>query len=206
MASDRLRVAVLISGSGRTLQNFIDLSREGELPVEIVLVISSLVGVKGIDRAEAAGIPAKVIRRNQQDPAAFSQQITEAIDAAGADLVCLAGFLSMWEIPPQYENKVMNIHPALLPRYGGKGFYGHHVHEAILAAGEKESGCTVHFANNEYDAGPIILQKKVPVMPDDTADTLAARVFEQECVAYPEAIRLFAAGRLVIENGQVEIR
>ena len=206
MATDRLRVAVLISGSGRTLQNFIELSREGELPVEIVLVISSLAGVKGIDRAEAAGIPAKVIRRNQQDPAAFSRQITEAIDASGADLVCLAGFLSMWEIPPQYENKVMNIHPALLPRYGGKGFYGHHVHEAILAADEKESGCTVHFANNEYDAGPIILQKKVPVMPDDTPDALAARVFEQECVAYPEAIRLFATGRLVIENGQVEIR
>jgi len=206
MAPERLRMAVLISGSGRTLQNFIDLSREGELPVEIVLVISSLVGVKGIERAEVAGVPVKVIRRNQQDPAAFSRQITDAIDAAGADLVCLAGFLSMWEIPPQYENKVMNIHPALLPRYGGRGYYGHHVHEAVLAAGEKESGCTVHFANNEYDAGPIILQKKVPVMPDDTPDALAARVFEQECIAYPEAIRLFAAGQLVIENGQVEIR
>lgn len=206
MATKRLRVAVLLSGSGRTLQNFIDLTDKGELPIEIVLVISSLAGVKGIERAERASIPVQVIERKKTDAATFDKRITEAIDAAGAELVCLAGFLSMWDIPPQYENKVMNIHPALLPRFGGKGFYGHHVHEAVLAAGEKQSGCTVHFANNEYDAGPIILQKTVPVMPDDTPDMLAARVFEQECAAYPEAIRLFADGRLTVRNGQVEIR
>jgi formyltetrahydrofolate-dependent phosphoribosylglycinamide formyltransferase len=206
MATDKIRVAVLISGGGRTLRNFIELADKGELPIDITLVISSVEGVKGTDYAEAAGIATKVIARKGMDAATFNRQITEAIDAAGADLVCLAGFLSMWEIPPQYENKVMNIHPALLPKYGGKGYYGHHVHEAVLAAGEKESGCTVHFANNEYDAGPIILQKKVPVMPDDTPDALAARVFEQECIAYPEAIRLFAERRLIVKNGQVEIQ
>jgi folate-dependent phosphoribosylglycinamide formyltransferase PurN len=108
----------------------------------------------------------------------------------------MAGFLSLWTIPPDFHNRVMNIHPALLPKYGGKGMHGHHVHEAVLAAGETESGCTVHFADNSYDTGPIILQRKVPVLPNDTPDTLAARVFEQERIAYPEAVRRFIAGEL----------
>jgi folate-dependent phosphoribosylglycinamide formyltransferase PurN len=108
-------------------------------------------------------------------------------------------------MPATWIGRVMNIHPALLPKYGGKGFYGHRVHEAVLAAGEKESGCTVHFANNEYDAGPIILQRKVPVLPRDDADALAARVFEQEGLAYPEAIRLFAENRLRLRDGGVEV-
>lgn len=195
----------MISGSGRTLQNFIELSRESELPIEIVLVISSRRDVAGIDCARAADIPTKVIPRKGSTAEAFDRQITAAIDAAQVDLICLAGFLSKWTIPARYENRVMNIHPALLPRFSGKGFYGHHVHEAILDAGEQESGCSVHFANNEYDAGPLILQRKVPVLPGDTPDTLADRVFEQECIAYPEAIRLFAQGRLVVKNGQVEV-
>jgi phosphoribosylglycinamide formyltransferase-1 len=102
----------------------------------------------------------------------------------------MAGFLSLWEIPPELHGLVLNIHPALLPKFGGKGMHGHHVHEAVLAAGETESGCTVHYADNTYDTGPIIVQRRVPVRPGDTADTLAARVFEQECIAYPEAIRI----------------
>jgi phosphoribosylglycinamide formyltransferase-1 len=109
----------------------------------------------------------------------------------------MAGFLSLWTIPSDFQGRVLNIHPALLsptegghPRFGGKGMHGHHVHEAVLAAGETESGCTVHYADNTYDTGPIILQKKVPVLPTDTPDALAARVFEQEKFAYPEAIRL----------------
>ncbi|HOB73727.1 MAG TPA: phosphoribosylglycinamide formyltransferase [Phycisphaerae bacterium] len=201
----QLRVAVLISGSGRTLQNFIELSRAGQLPIEIVLVISSRPDVAGVERARRAAVPVEVIGRQGLSVEEFSRRVTEAIEAARVDLVLMAGWLCPWLIPPRYENRVMNIHPALLPKYGGKGFYGHHVHEAVLAAGDRESGCTVHFANNEYDAGPIILQRRVPVLPGDTPDTLADRVFQQECIAYPEAIRLFAEGRLKVREGRVEI-
>lgn len=202
---NRLRLAVLISGSGRTLQNFIELAASGELPVDIVLVVSSKPDVKGLDIARAGGIRTEVIPRKEMSQDAFDAALTTIIDSATPDLICLAGFLSMWTIPPQYANRAMNIHPALLPKFGGQGMYGHHVHEAVLAAGETESGCTVHFADNEYDAGPIILQRTAPVLPNDTPDTLAARVFEQECIAYPEAIRLFAQGRLHVQDGRVVI-
>jgi folate-dependent phosphoribosylglycinamide formyltransferase PurN len=116
------------------------------------------------------------------------------------DLVVQGGWLCLWKIPPRYENRVMNIHPALLPCFGGQGMWGHHVHEAVLAAGCKVSGCTVHFCTNEYDKGPIIVQRTCPVADDDTPDTLAERVFEQECIAYPQAIRWFAEGRLRVEG------
>jgi folate-dependent phosphoribosylglycinamide formyltransferase PurN len=127
------------------------------------------------------------------------------LDDARVDLVCLAGFLSYWIIPDRYVGRVMNIHPALLPAFGGQGMYGHHVHEAVLARGCKVSGCTVHFVNNNYDEGPIILQRSVPAYAEDTADDLAARVFVEECIAYPEAIRLFAEGRLRIDGRAVRI-
>jgi phosphoribosylglycinamide formyltransferase-1 len=120
-------------------------------------------------------------------------------------LVCLAGFLQLISIPEDFQGRVMNIHPALIPAFCGKGFYGHHVHEAVLAYGVKITGCTVHFCDNQYDHGPIILQRAVPVLDDDTPDSLAARVFQQECEAYPEAIRLFAEGRLRIEGRRVRI-
>lgn len=204
--ADRLRLAVLISGGGRTLANLMNLERAGLLPVRIVLVVSSREDSPGLEKARAARIPTRVITRRGRSDADFNAQITQAVDAARPGLVCMAGWLCPWRIPPHYENRVMNIHPALLPKFGGKGFYGRRVHEAVLAAGERESGCTVHFANDEYDAGPIILQRRVPVLPGDTPDSLAARVFEQECIAYPEAIRLYAAGRLAVENGRVVIR
>jgi len=114
------------------------------------------------------------------------------------DLITLAGFLKLYVIPPEYQRKVLNIHPALLPDFGGDGFYGDKVHQAVLDAQAKESGCTVHFADNTYDTGPIILQKKVPVLAGDTVHTLADRVFEAEKEAYPEAIRLFAAGKIKV--------
>ena len=171
------------------------------------VVISSLPDVKGVERARAAGLPVVIVRKKDHpDEAEFSRLITEALEAHDVQLACLAGWTCFWRIPDRWIGRVMNIHPALLPKYGGKGFYGHHVHEAVLAAGDKESGCTVHFANNEYDAGPIILQRKIPVLPSDDADTLAARVFEQETLAYPEAIRLFAEGRVVLKGDRVEIR
>lgn len=187
-----LRTVVFLSGSGRTLANLLELAARGELPIEIVLVISSRADVRGLEIARQAGLPTTVISRRDCREPAFSGQINAAVDATHPDLILLAGYLCKWEIPDRYQGKVLNIHPALLPRFGGKGMHGHHVHEAVLAAGERESGCTVHFANNEYDAGPILVQRRVPVLPGDTPDTLAARVFEQECIAFPEAIRLFA--------------
>lgn len=202
-----VRLGVLISGSGRTLQNFIEQIDRGELPAQIAVVISSLSKVKGVERARAAGLPVEIIRvKDHPDVDEFSRRIVETLERYGVELACLAGWTCYWRIPPHWLGRVMNIHPALLPKFGGKGFYGHHVHEAVLAAGETESGCTVHFANNEYDAGPIILQRKVPVLPGDTPETLADRVFEQERIAYPEAIRLYAAGRLRFEGEAVRVR
>ena len=202
----RLRLGVLLSGSGRTLQNFIDLIAAGELDAQIAVVIADRPKIKGIQRAEDAGLKTILIPRRGTPPEQFSARITEALGEAKVDLVCLAGFLALWTIPPEFEGRVMNIHPALLPKFGGKGFYGHHVHEAVMKNAEMVSGCTVHFCDNQYDHGPIILQRKVPVLPDDTPDTLANRVFEQELIAYPEAIRLFAANRLRIEGQRVVTR
>jgi len=199
-----LRLGVLISGGGRTLVNLHEHIQHGKLNAKISVVISSLSKVKGIERANSIGLPVVVIRlKDYPDTDSFSDAITWTLEEAEVDLACLAGWTCFWRIPERWMGRVMNIHPALLPKHSGKGFYGHRVHEAVLAAGESESGCTVHFANNQYDAGPIILQRKVPVLPGDDADTLASRVFEQECVAYPEAIRLFAEGRIALKDGQV---
>ena len=117
----------------------------------------------------------------------------------------MAGFLSLWRVPDELYGRVINIHPALLPDFGGSGMYGRSVHQAALRAGRSESGCTVHFCDNEYDRGPIILQRKVPVLPDDTPESLAARVFEQECIALPETIQLFAEGRIRLQGRAVTI-
>jgi phosphoribosylglycinamide formyltransferase-1 len=155
----------------------------------------------GLERAVAADIPTAVVERKTfDDVAAFSQTIFRLCDGVRADLVLLAGWLQLLRIPAMYEGRVMNIHPALLPKFGGKGMWGHHVHEAVLAAGERESGCTVHLVNNEYDAGPVVLQRACPVLPGDTPDTLAARVFEEEKLAYPDAVRAFASGRLLAKD------
>ena len=198
------RLAVLLSGGGRTLQNLIDCIGRGEIDAEIAVVISSLPQVKGVERARAAGLPVVVIRKKDHpDVDEFSRLIAETLDEYKPDLVCQAGWACYWRIPERWLGKVMNIHPALLPKFGGKGFYGHHVHEAVLAADEEASGCTVHFADNRYDAGPIILQRTVPVLGGDTPDTLAERVFEQECIAYPAAIRLFLKGYLQIQGDRV---
>ena len=199
------RLGVLLSGGGRTLLNFLEGIEAGELAAEVAVVIASR-DCKGADRARAAGLDVHVVPYKQMpDAATYSAKIAGLLDAAKVDLVVLAGFLSLWEIPERYLAKVMNIHPALLPDFGGRGMYGHHVHEAVLAAGCKTTGCTVHFVTNEYDAGPIVLQKTVPVCEGDDADALADRVFEQERLAYGEAINLFAAGRLSIEGGIVHV-
>jgi len=202
-----IRLGVLISGGGTTLMNLVECIRKGTLNAEVALVISSRSTVAGVEKAKAAGLNVKIIRtKDHPDTGEFSKAIEQELAAAGVDLVIQGGWLCLWKIPPRFENKVMNIHPALLPSFGGKGMWGHHVHEAVLKAGCKVSGCTVHFCNNEYDNGPIIVQRCCPVKDDDTPETLAARVFEQECIAYPEAIRLFAEGRFIVENGRVKIR
>ncbi|HOQ04499.1 MAG TPA: phosphoribosylglycinamide formyltransferase [Anaerohalosphaeraceae bacterium] len=202
-----IRLGILLSGGGRTMVNLHQEIQAGRLPAQIVLVISSRSTVAGVQRAREIGLEPVIIRRKDfADIHSFSERIAEELDRAKVDLAVQAGWLCLWEIPERYENRVMNIHPALLPSFGGQGMWGHHVHEAVLKAGCKVSGCTVHFCTNDYDAGPIIVQRCCPVFEGDDADTLAARVFREECIAYPEAIRLFAAGRLTVENGVVHIR
>ena len=194
-----MRLAVLLSGGGTTLQNLAECITRGELNAQITLVVSSNPEAYGLTRAKNLGLPAAIVsRKAYKTTAEFSDVVFGQIRAARAELVCLAGFLSLLKIPDDFAHRVINIHPALLPNFGGKGMHGHHVHEAVIAAGCKVSGCTVHFADQTYDTGPIILQRECPVLPDDTPETLAKRVFEQECIAYPEAIRMIADGRVKI--------
>jgi len=192
-----LRLAVLISAGGTTLQNLIDHISGGVLDAEIVLVISSRPDVFGLERARRAGLLTDVVsRKGSPNRDAFGQAMFDRIRAEKAELVCLAGFLELLPIPADFENRVMNIHPSLIPAFCGKGFYGHHVHQAAIEAGVKISGCTVHFADNVFDHGPIIIQRTVQVLDNDTPETLAARVQVEECTAYPEAIQLYAENRL----------
>ena len=204
--TNRIRLGVLISGSGRTLQNFLDLSDEGELKADVVKVISSRPDVYGVKRARDHGVETAVVEKaDHDDTAGFSRAITRELEAADVDLVAMAGFLQFYRIPERLRGRVMNIHPALLPSFGGKGYYGDRVHRAVLEYGCKVTGCTVHFADNEYDTGPIIVQKAVPVREGDDHDSLADRVFQKELEAYPEAINLYAEDRLRIEGRRVRI-
>jgi len=201
-----IRLAVFLSASGTTLQNLLDRIADGRLKARIVLVASNNVDAYGLVRAENVDIPTAVVERKAfATGEEFSRKHFDLCREHRADLVCLAGFLQLIQIPDDFQGRVMNIHPALIPAFCGKGYYGHHVHEAVLAEGVKITGCTVHFCDNQYDHGPIILQRAINVLEDDTPDSLAARVFEQECEAYPEAIRLFAEGRLRIEGRRVRI-
>jgi phosphoribosylglycinamide formyltransferase-1 len=202
----RLRLGVLLSGGGRTLENILEHIRAGSLPAEVAVVIASRPGIRGIEVGKAAGAATHLVRPKEYPTVeAYSDAMVRLLDEARVDLVCLAGFLSYWIIPERYAGRVINIHPALLPAFGGKGMYGHHVHEAVLERGCKVSGCTVHLVSNEYDEGPIVIQRSVPVYAEDTADDLAARVFREECIAYPEAIRLIAEGRLRVVGRVVHV-
>jgi formyltetrahydrofolate-dependent phosphoribosylglycinamide formyltransferase len=199
-----IRLAVCVSGGGTTLQNLIDEIHAGRLRAEIVHVVASKPGIGAIERAEAAGLPVSLVARGaHQGVADFSTAVFAAVRGDRADLVILGGFLALVEIPPDYEGRVLNIHPALIPSFCGKGYHGTIVHQDAIATGVKVTGCTVHFADATYDTGPIILQRTVPVLDDDTPEILAARVFEAERRALPEAIALYAAGRLKIEGRRV---
>jgi formyltetrahydrofolate-dependent phosphoribosylglycinamide formyltransferase len=204
--SQPIRLAILLSGGGTTLQNLLDRIADGRLHAQIVVVLSNNSNAFGLERARRANLPAIVVNRKEAaSREEFSRRIFAACREAQADLVCLCGFLQLIEVPDDFLGKAMNIHPALIPAFCGQGYYGHHVHEAVLAYGAKVSGCTVHFVDNEYDHGPIILQRTVPVLDDDTPDALAARVFAEECEAYPEAIALFAQQRLKMDGRRVKI-
>ena len=197
-----LRLAVLISGGGRTLLNLHQHILDGSLHARIDIVISSRRDAQGLERAKQQNLPTIVVDRTSLPPDAFQDALTAAVDSV--DLVCMAGFLSLWRIPDTFTGRVINIHPALLPDFGGKGMYGLHVHEAVLNSGARESGCTVHVCDNVYDHGPILLQRRVPVLPGDTPMSLAARVFAEECIAYPDAVNLLASRRIGSDHSDHE--
>ena len=224
---DPIRLVALVSGGGTTLQNLLDRVDDGRMHASIVGVIASRADAGGVGRAERAGVPAVVVekaeggrRKAEQEPEppagsnppsafglppSFPDRVWNAVRALTPDLVCLAGWLHLLPIPDDFRGRVLNIHPSLLPAFGGKGMYGHHVHEAVLAYGAKVSGCTFHFADDSYDTGPVLVQRCVPVLEGDTPDALAARVFQAECEAYPEAVRLIAEGRVTVRGRRVVI-
>jgi phosphoribosylglycinamide formyltransferase 1 len=195
-ASQTLRLAVLISGGGRTLANLLERIAAGRLAATVETVVSSRADIRGVEIARAAGIPVHVLPPQGRPLADWSSAIFDCCRAAQADLVVMAGFLHLIEIPDDFVNRVINIHPSLLPAFGGKGYHGMHVHRAVLARGCTVSGCTVHLVDGEYDHGRILLQKAVAVEPNDTPESLAARVFEAECQALPDAINRLAARTL----------
>lgn len=202
-----LRVAVLLSGEGTSLENLFEHIEARSLPARVVCVIASKAEAGGLARAARRGVPAVAVPRKQyRDPQAFNDALHAALEPHAPELVLLLGFLSPFELRGRYEGRALNVHPALIPAFSGKGFYGRRVHEAVLAAGAKLSGATVHFVDAEYDHGPIVLQRAVPVQDDDTPEALAARIQAVERELVPEAVRLFAAGRLAIEGRRVRIR
>jgi phosphoribosylglycinamide formyltransferase-1 len=175
-----LKMAVLLSGSGRTLDNFHERIQKGTLAGEIQVVVSNVAGVLGLSKAEKYGYPAFHAKNNDE--------INRILKDFDIDIVCLAGYLKLYTPPVELARAVVNIHPSLIPSFCGDGFYGHHVHDAVKKRGCTVSGCTVHFANEKYDEGPIILQKCVELAYEDDADAIADKVFSIECEAFPEAI------------------
>lgn len=200
-----VRLAVLVSGGGTTLQNLLDQIGGRQLDAHIALVISSRADAPALERAARAQVATAVIPPECKSDETRSAFVFDRCRQQGVELVVLAGFLRRLRIPMDFVLRVINTHPALMPAFCGKGFYGLRVHQAVLDYGVKLTGCTIHFADDEYDHGPIILQRPVPVADDDTAESLAARVFAAECSAYPEAIRLFSQGRLRVVGRRVQI-
>jgi len=199
-----MKLAVFISGGGRTLQNLIQKRTSGQLDVDFEIVISSNPHAAGLEYAQQANIPHHTIPRQEYSTAeAYRDAMFQPCRAAKVDYVLMGGFLQYVLIPEDFTHRVLNIHPALIPAFSGKGYYGQHVHEAVLAYGAKVSGCTVHFVDDQYDHGPILLQRVVPVEKNDTPEKLAQRVFVAECEAYPEAVRLLATGGVRVDGRSV---
>ena len=198
MANKKLNLAVFISGSGSNLQALIDACAAADFPAQIALVLSNNPKAFGLQRAQKAGLPTVLVNHKDfKSREEFESKITEVLKPHPIDLICLAGFMRILTpgFVDKWANRIINTHPALLPRHGGQGMYGEHVHKAVLAAGDPESGPTIHYVTAGVDQGPVILQRKISVLPGDTPETLASRVLEQEHIAYPEAIRLLAQKR-----------
>lgn len=205
-----IRISILVSGHGRgsNMQALMDGCSDGRIAGEVALVIGTRDGAPAIERARRAGIATLVLRPDRAAGSdVYARRLLEALKRVETDLICLAGYMRLLpgEVVEAYRWRIMNVHPALLPAYGGKGMYGEAVHRAVLASGDAESGCTVHFADDRYDHGPIILQTRVPVVAGDTPETLAARVLPHEHETYVRAVALFAAGRLTVRGERVEI-
>ena len=201
------RVAVLASGGGTNFENLAH--RAGDIGIEIAVLVTDSADAFAINRAEQLGIPYVVHPRGEHpSKSAHESAIIETLRTYDISYVLLAGYMRILSAGfiESFERSIINVHPSLLPSYGGKGYYDLVVHRAVLEAGESETGCTVHFCDNEYDHGPIIVQQAVPVLDDDTPDTLAARVFEAECEAFPEAIRRFATGRLTVDGNRAVLK
>lgn len=201
---DRIRIAVFVSGSGSNLQSIIDHCADGYIPGEVVLVVSSKDDAYGLVRAQKAGIPGIVHKRKSfTDGDTADRDLLDRLSEHKVDLIALAGYLKM--VPPaiidRFRDRIVNIHPALLPKYGGKGMYGIRVHTAVIEAGDRESGATIHIVDEIYDHGKILAQEKVPVLPGDTPEELAARVLKVEHTLYPRAIKEYAE-RILEEKSQ----
>ena len=201
-----LRVAVLLSGNGSSLENLLEHIDSGDVNAEVVVVVSSKEKAFGLTRARRRGIPAVVVsRKKHPDSVKFNDLLHAALAPYDVELVALLGFLSLFELRGKYDGRSINVHPALIPAFCGKGFYGRRVHEAVLASGVKLTGATVHISDDQYDKGPILLQEAVPVLEDDTAETLAERVQDAERRLVPRAVQLFAEGRVRIEGQRTRI-
>jgi formyltetrahydrofolate-dependent phosphoribosylglycinamide formyltransferase len=208
---NRLRIAVMVSGQGRgsNMMAIIDGCTQGKIAGEVVLIVGTRADSPALQRAQEAGIKTVVVspRKYEGDDAGYGETLLRSLERYGVGLICLAGYMRRLphNVVVRYPHAIMNIHPAILPLFGGQGMFGHHVHEAVLASGMKVAGCTVHFADENYDTGPIIVQQTVPVEDSDTPETLAARVLHAEHSAYVQAVSLFAEGRLRVELQRVRV-
>ena len=190
------RLALFISGTGGNALSLLRACREGRVPALPVLGLASTPKAGGLARLEAEGLPTAVlVRKDFESDEAFSEACYRASEGAGADLICLCGWLKKLAVPARWEGRILNIHPGLLPRDGGPGMYGMHVHRAVLEAGEAESGATVHLVDGEYDHGRILQQQRVPVLPGDTPEDLQKRVYAAEMELYPSALSAYLAER-----------
>ena len=204
--SEPLRVAVLLSGSGTSLENLFEHIEQRGLPARVVCVVASKESAFGLERARRRGVPAVAIARKKfEDVRSFNDALHAELAKHDAQLVCLLGFLSIFEPRERYRGRAINVHPALIPAFSGKGMYGHRVHEAVLARGCKITGATVHLVDDEYDHGPILAQRAVEVRDDDTPETLAARVQAAERELVPQVVRAIAEGRVRVEAGRAGV-
>lgn len=210
MSLKPIRIAVLVSGKGRgsNMQAIIDACRSGKINGEVALVLGVNDDAPAMERARSQGMKTLAIPPKEfPETEAYDDAVFSALIEHNIDLICLAGYMRLLgtDTIRRFHNSIMNVHPALIPSFCGKGMYGHHVHEAVIERGVKYTGVTVHFVDEEYDRGPIIIQAVVPVEEDDTPDSLAARVLSVEHETYTTAISLFAAGRLKVENGKTRV-